>query len=97
MSSGSGEQTGDGWNYTGVGFICVCAQVKRCWPFVLVVFVEIAGVGGLALLLLDVASAKMASCAVLRPPRPWWKLWSKEERGPELPAIVADLRGTPTR
>ena len=30
-------------------------------------------------------------------PRPWWKLWSKEEREPELPAIVADLRGTPTR
>ena len=26
------------------------------------------------------------------PPRPWWKLWSKEEREPELPAIVADLR-----
>ena len=25
------------------------------------------------------------------PPRPWWKLWSKEEREPELPAIVADL------
>ena len=24
--------------------------------------------------------------------RPWWKLWSKEEREPELPAIVADLR-----
>ena len=34
---------------------------------------------------------------VLPPPRPWWKLWSKEEREPELPAIVADLRGTPTR
>ena len=31
------------------------------------------------------------------PPRPWWKLWSKEERQPELPAIVADLRGTLTR
>ena len=29
---------------------------------------------------------------VLPPPRPWWKLWSKEEGGPELPAIVADLR-----
>ena len=29
---------------------------------------------------------------VLPPPRPWWKLWSKEEREPELPAIVADLR-----
>ena len=29
---------------------------------------------------------------VLPPPRPWWKLWSKEERQPELPAIVADLR-----
>ena len=29
---------------------------------------------------------------LLPPPRPWWKLWSKEERGPELPAIVADLR-----
>ena len=28
---------------------------------------------------------------VLLPPRPWWKLWSKEEREPELPAIVADL------
>ena len=26
------------------------------------------------------------------PPRPWWKLWSKEEREPEMPAIVADLR-----
>ena len=26
------------------------------------------------------------------PPRPWWKLWSKEEREPELPAIVSDLR-----
>ena len=26
------------------------------------------------------------------PPCPWWKLWSKEEREPELPAIVADLR-----
>ena len=25
---------------------------------------------------------------VLPPPRPWWKLWGK---GPELPAIVADL------
>ena len=34
---------------------------------------------------------------LLPPPRPWWKLWSKEEREPELPAIVADLRGTPTR
>ena len=34
---------------------------------------------------------------VLPPPRPWWKLWSKEEREPELPAIVADLRGTLTR
>ena len=34
---------------------------------------------------------------VLPAPRPWWKLWSKEEREPELPAIVADLRGTPTR
>ena len=34
---------------------------------------------------------------VLPPPRPWWKLWSKEDREPELPAIVADLRGTPTR
>ena len=33
----------------------------------------------------------------LPPPCPWWKLWSKEEREPELPAIVADLRGTPTR
>ena len=31
------------------------------------------------------------------PLRPWWKLWSKEDREPELPAIVADLRGTPTR
>ena len=29
---------------------------------------------------------------VLPAPRPWWKLWSKEEREPELPAIVADLR-----
>ena len=29
---------------------------------------------------------------VLLPPRPWWKLWSKEEHEPELPAIVADLR-----
>ena len=28
---------------------------------------------------------------VLPPPRPWWKLWSKAEREPELPAIVADL------
>ena len=28
----------------------------------------------------------------LPPSRPWWKLWSKEEREPELPAIVADLR-----
>ena len=26
------------------------------------------------------------------PPRPWWKLWSKEERELELPSIVADLR-----
>ena len=26
------------------------------------------------------------------PPRPWWKLWSKEEREPDLPAIVGDLR-----
>ena len=34
---------------------------------------------------------------VLPAPRPWWKLWSKEDRDPELPAIVADLRGTPTR
>ena len=34
---------------------------------------------------------------LLPPPRPWWKLWSKEDREPELPAIVADLRGTPTR
>ena len=34
---------------------------------------------------------------VLPAPRPWWKLWSKEESEPELPAIVADLRGTPTR
>ena len=34
---------------------------------------------------------------LLPPPRPWWKLWSKEEREPESPAIVADLRGTPTR
>ena len=66
-SAAVAEQTGDGWNYTGVGFICVCAQVKRCWPFVLVVSVELAGVGGLALLMLDVAPAKTASCAVLRP------------------------------
>ena len=29
---------------------------------------------------------------LLPPPRPWWKLWSKEERKPELPAIVGDLR-----
>ena len=29
---------------------------------------------------------------VLPLPRPWWKLWSKEEREPELPAIVGDLR-----
>ena len=29
---------------------------------------------------------------VLPAPRPWWKLWSKDEREPELPAIVADLR-----
>ena len=29
---------------------------------------------------------------MLPPPRPWWKLWGKEEREPELPAIVADLR-----
>ena len=29
---------------------------------------------------------------LLPAPRPWWKLWSKEEREPELPAIVADLR-----
>ena len=29
---------------------------------------------------------------VLPPALPWWKLWSKEEREPELPAIVADLR-----
>ena len=29
---------------------------------------------------------------VLPVPRPWWKLWSKEERELELPAIVADLR-----
>ena len=28
---------------------------------------------------------------LLPPPRPWWKLWSKE-LAPELPAIVADLR-----
>ena len=28
----------------------------------------------------------------LTPPRPWWKLWGKEEREPELPVIVADLR-----
>ena len=34
---------------------------------------------------------------VLPSPRPWWKLWSKEERQPELPAIVADLHGTLTR
>ena len=34
---------------------------------------------------------------LLPAPRPWWKLWSKEDREPELPAIVADLRGTPTR
>ena len=34
---------------------------------------------------------------VLPAPRPWWKLWSNEGREPELPAIVADLRGTPTR
>ena len=34
---------------------------------------------------------------VLPAPRPWWKLWSKEDREPELPAIVADLRGTLTR
>ena len=34
---------------------------------------------------------------VLPAPRPWWKLWSKEEREPELPSIVADLRGAPTR
>ena len=26
------------------------------------------------------------------PSRPWWKLWSKEEREPEMPAIVADFR-----
>ena len=26
------------------------------------------------------------------PSRPWWNLWSKEEREPERPAIVADLR-----
>ena len=25
-------------------------------------------------------------------PRPWWKLWGKEEREPELLAIVAHLR-----
>jgi predicted DNA-binding ribbon-helix-helix protein len=29
---------------------------------------------------------------LLPPPRPWWKLWSKEERAPELPAIVGDPR-----
>ena len=29
---------------------------------------------------------------VLPQARPWWKLWSKEEREPEMPAIVADLR-----
>ena len=29
---------------------------------------------------------------LLPAPRPWWKLWSKEEREPELPAIVADLQ-----
>ena len=29
---------------------------------------------------------------VLPAPRPWWKLWSKDEREPEMPAIVADLR-----
>ena len=29
---------------------------------------------------------------VLPAPRPWWKLWSKEEREPELLAIVGDLR-----
>ena len=34
---------------------------------------------------------------VLPAPRPWWKLWSKGDRESELPAIVADLRGTPTR
>ena len=28
----------------------------------------------------------------LPPFRPWWKLWSKEEREPEMPAIVGDLR-----
>ena len=28
----------------------------------------------------------------LPPSRPWWKLWSKEEREPELSAIVGDLR-----
>ena len=67
------EQAGDGWNYTGVGFICV--QVNRCWPFVLVVSVELAGVGGLALPLLDVAPAKTASCAVLR--RTKWEVTSK--------------------
>ena len=33
---------------------------------------------------------------VLPPPRPWWKLWGRDPE-PELPAIVADLRGTPTR
>ena len=29
---------------------------------------------------------------VLPLPRPWWKLWSKEERESELPAIGGDLR-----
>ena len=29
---------------------------------------------------------------VLPAPRPWWKLWIKEEREPELLAIVAGLR-----
>ena len=29
---------------------------------------------------------------LLPPPRPWWKLWSEEERAPELPAIVGDPR-----
>ena len=29
---------------------------------------------------------------VLPAPRPWWKLWIKEEREPELLAIVADRR-----
>ena len=33
---------------------------------------------------------------VLPAPRPWWKLWSKEPVL-ELPAIVGDLRGAPTR